>query len=382
VSFILFWVFSLPAIYFPVHQIRHLFTVKSWFVPVAAIAYFTWAVARAGGIGPIVHQPSRAVGGELRWGMIKGIMSSIANFATLIVNNPDFARFARKREDAVRSQLFTIPIGFAVTSFIGIIVSSSSAVIYGEAVWNPLDLLGRFLEGANAGERVGIFIIGFAFALAQLGTNIAANSVSAGTDLTALFPRYMNIRRGGYLCASIGIVICPWRLLETSNQFLVYLSAYSVFMSSIAGVMICDYYLVRKGFLDTRELYTGSKTGTYYFTHGFNWRGYTAYVLGIAINVVGFAGATGASVPAWATYIYNVNYFAGFIVAAAVYWILARCSPVPGLSPTGQWLEVEEDICGTDNLGNSSDTEQQPRYDKIVEAHEVPQGRDRHYADA
>lgn len=102
-------------------------------------------------------------------------------YVLLQVNDPDFARFARKPKDALWSQFITIPVGFAVTSFIGIIVSSSSAVIYGgEAVWNPLDLLGRFLDSANSGERFGVFMIASAFALAQLGTNIAANSVSAG----------------------------------------------------------------------------------------------------------------------------------------------------------------------------------------------------------
>ena len=172
--------------------------MKAYFVPLAGIAYFVWAIRRAHGIGPIVHQGGTAHGSELAWGMVKGIMSSIANFATLIVNDPDFARFARKPRDALWSQFFTIPLGFAVTSFIGIIVSSSSAVIFPpKAIWNPLDLLSLFLNGANSGERFGVFIIAFAFALAQLGTNIAANSVSAGTDMTALLPRYLNIRRGG-----------------------------------------------------------------------------------------------------------------------------------------------------------------------------------------
>lgn len=209
-SFFLFWLCSLPAIWFPVHKIRHLFTVKAFFVPVAGVAYLIWAIVKAHGIGPIVHQGGTKSGGALGWAIVSGIMSSIANFATLIVNDPDFSRFARKPRDAFWSQLIAIPVGFAVTSFIGIIVSSSSAVIYDETLWNPLDILSRFLDGANGAARFGVFIIAFAFALAQLGTNIAANSVSAGTDLTALLPRFLNIRRGGYICAAVGLVMCPW----------------------------------------------------------------------------------------------------------------------------------------------------------------------------
>ena len=253
----------------------------------------------------------------------------------------DFARFATKPKDALWSQLVTIPVGFAVTSFIGIIVSSSSTVIYGEAVWNPLDLLKNFLHDASSAERFGVFVIAAGFTLAQLGTNIAANSVSAGTDLTALLPRYLNIRRGGYICAAVGLAMCPWNLLKSSNSFTTYLSAYSVFLSSIAGVMICDYYLVRKGYLDLRGLYSAQASSPYFYWYGWSWRGYTAYICGILINIVGFVGAVGKKVPIGAQYIYRLDFFAGFIVAAVVYWILCRFFPVPAVSD--KWMEVGDE---------------------------------------
>ncbi|KAK5015714.1 uracil permease [Cryomyces antarcticus] len=342
-SFFLFWLCSLPAIWFPVHKIRHLFTVKAYFVPTAGVAFFIWAIVRAHGIGPIVRQPSKLHGSVLAWEVVKGIMSSIANFATLIVNDPDFARFARKPRDAFWSQLITIPVGFAITSFIGIIVSSSSSVIFNEPIWSPLDLLKLFLDhNGSTGTRVGVFFISTAFALAQLGTNIAANSVSAGTDMTALMPRYLNIRRGGYICAAVGLAMCPWNLLSSTNNFTTYLSAYSVFLSSIAGVIICDYYWVRRGYLQIRDLYSAKKSGPYYYSLGVHWRGYVAYIAGIAINVVGFAGAVGTKVPIGATYIYNLNFFCGFIVAAAVYYALCRLSPIPATSD--HWLEVGDDV--------------------------------------
>ncbi|KAL2165051.1 hypothetical protein VTH06DRAFT_347 [Thermothelomyces fergusii] len=327
-SFFLFWFCSLPAIWFPVHKIRHLFTVKAYVVPCAGVAFLIWSVVRAGGVGPIVRQPAAKQGSALAWEFIGGVMSSIANFATLIVNSPDFSRFAGKPRDALWSQFFTIPIGFALTSFIGIIVSSSSAVIYGgEPIWDPLDLLEHFLDDGGSAQRFGVFVISAAFALAQLGTNIAANSVSAGTDMTALLPRYINIRRGGYICAAIGLAMCPYNLLTSSNMFTTYLSAYSVFLSSIAGVMIADYYLVRRGYLEVKELYDARRTGPYFYTLGIHWRAYAAYIAGILINVVGFAGAVGTPVPIGATYLYNLNFFCGFGVSAAAYWLLCRLWP-------------------------------------------------------
>ncbi|CAL3972778.1 unnamed protein product [Diplocarpon coronariae] len=339
VAFFIFWLISLPALWFPVHQIRHLFTIKAYAVPVAGMSFFIWAVVRAHGLGPIVHQPATSSGSKLAWGMVIGIMSALANFATLIVNDPDFARFARKPKDALWSQLITIPCGFGVTSFIGIIVSSSSTVIFkGDAIWNPLDLLHSFLNEGSPGNRAGVFVIATAFALAQLGTNIAANSVSAGTDMSALIPRYLNIRRGGYICALVGLVMRPWNLLSTANNFTTYLSAYSVFLSSIAGVIIIDYYFVRKGYLQVRDLYSARDTSPYYFTAGFHWRGYAAYVAGILPNIVGFVGAIGKDVPIGAEYIYRLNFFAGFLVAGGCYWALCKAFPVPAVS--GSWMEV------------------------------------------
>ena len=163
-------------------------------------------------------------------------------------------------------------------------------------------------DGGSA-QRFGVFIIALAFALAQLGTNIAANSISAGTDFTALLPRFINIRRGGYLCAAIGLALCPYQFLSTSNNFETYLSAYSVFLSSIAGVMVSDYYFVRRGYLGVKELYDPRRSSPYYFTFGINWRAYAGYIAGILINVVGFVGAVnGGKVPIGATVSYPLCY--------------------------------------------------------------------------
>jgi len=364
VAFFIFWSCSLPAIWFSVQTIRHLFTLKAYVVPVAAISYLVWALVKAHDIGPIIHKKAEISGSDFSWAMVKGIMSSIANFATLIVNDPDFTRFARKPRDTLWSQLITIPTGFAITSLIGILVSSSSQVIYGEPIWNPLDLLQNFLNEGDSATRAGVFLIAFAFALAQLGTNIAANSVSAGTDMTALLPRFLNIRRGGYICAIVGLAMCPWRLLSSSNNFTTYLSAYSVFLSSIAGVLVSDYYFVRKGFLQIRDLYSARKRGPYYYTMGFNWRAYTAYLAGIAINMAGFINAleVGVHFSMAAQYIYNVNFFCGFIVSSAVYYALNRIFPVPATADT--WTEVGDEITEVILADDSSSYDEEKHHQK------------------
>ena len=136
--------------------------------------------------------------------------------------------------------------------------------------------------------------------------------------------------------------MCPWNLLSTSNNFTTYLSAYSVFLSSIAGVIICDYYFVRKGYYQIRDLYSARPSSPYYYSFGFSWRGYTAYICGILINIVGFVGAIGKPVPAGATYIYNLNFFCGFIVASGTYYLLCRFFPIPAVSD--RWMEVGDAV--------------------------------------
>lgn len=136
--------------------------------------------------------------------------------------------------------------------------------------------------------------------------------------------------------------MCPWNLLSSTNNFTLYLSSYSVFLSSIAGVMICDYYWVRKGYLEIRNLYSARRTGPYYYTYGIHFKAYAAYIAGILINVVGFAGAIGRKVPIGATYIYNVNFFAGFVVSSGTYYILCKVFPIPACADT--WTEVGDQI--------------------------------------
>lgn len=331
-AFFLFWAFSLPAIWFPPHQIRHLFTVKAYVVVIGGIAFLAWTIVKADGIGPVVHQHSTLHGSEFAWAFIDSTMNCIANFATLIVNAPDFSRFAKTKNSAIWSQLLSIPLCFAITSLIGILVSSASTVMYGTTEWSPLAVLGRFLDDFSSRNRAGVFFISLAFAIAQLGTNISANSLSAGTDMTALLPQFINIRRGGYVCALVAFAICPWNLMTSSNQFTTYLSAYSVFLSSIAGCVAADYFVVRRGFINIPYLYSAKAEGYYTFNKiGTNWRAYVAYICGILPNIVGFAGQTGREVPIGALYVYRLNFFAGYIVSFSIYLFLCWLSPVKGM---------------------------------------------------
>jgi len=175
--FFLFWLISLPVIWFPVHKVskgissykgghkatfvsRHFFIVMPILMPIAAITFLIWCIVKAHGIGPIVHQPSRLHGSELGWAMVVSAMSCISNKVTLVTNAPDFASRARTPSAALYPQLFALPLTSGLVCLVGILVSSSSQAIYGEAIWSPITLLGNFLDDNPSGAtRFGVCVI-------------------------------------------------------------------------------------------------------------------------------------------------------------------------------------------------------------------------------
>ncbi|SNX85339.1 probable uracil permease [Melanopsichium pennsylvanicum] len=354
VSFFIFSLISIPLVCIHPSKIRLFFNFKSIVVPIAAIAFFVWSIVDAKGLGPIIHQPATLKGSKFGWQFMASLMSCISNMATLVLNIPDLSRMAKDKKSVKWSQLLAIPLTFSITSFLGIIIASSSHVIYGELIWNPVDLLGERLkvDPYNSGARAGVFFIAFAFIIGQIGVNIAANSLSAGHDLAAICPRFINIRRGSCFAALIGFVYCPWNLLKSSNNFSTYLSAYSLFLSSISGTMMADYYIVRRGILDVPSLFSaasgkGESVGQpnmYHYWHGINLRAFAAYIAGIAMTVVGFAGVLGAEVSVAAQRMYILAYPIGFLVSGMVYVALCEVFPVPGgvsLGEHRQFLEPE-----------------------------------------
>ncbi|KAG1840895.1 permease for cytosine/purines, uracil, thiamine, allantoin-domain-containing protein [Suillus tomentosus] len=314
--FLIFWVISLPFIWLPMHATCHFSAFKTIVAPIVCLIFMIWCIVKAKGVGPIVKQPEIIHGSELAWAMISSVGICLSNIIALTTNAPDFGSRAKTPSAPVISQLWFIPLSYGLVCLFGVIVSSSSQTIYGEVIWSPVDLLGMFLDdNPSPATRFGVWFIAFSFIIAQLmlcttlpiyRTSICANSVSAGCDLTALFPRFTNIRRGGYISAIVGLMMCPCNLVSSSSRFSSYVSAYSVFLSAIAGVMATKYCSVRKSHYNVADFYVTRKGSWYWYNYGFNPRAYAAYVAGIAINVVGFAGDTGTPAPAAATHIFDL----------------------------------------------------------------------------
>lgn len=342
--FFIFWVISIPFVLVPPHKIRHLFTLKAILIPFAAFGFLIWSLKRSHGkIALSSLNDSAPEGSEFSWIFVRSLMSCISNFAALIINAPDFSRFAKNPNASLWSQLIAIPLFFAITCLIGIIVTAAGYEMYGVNYWSPLDVLGRFLETSyTRGTRAGVFLIAFVFALAQLGTNISANSLSCGTDMTALFPRYINIKRGGVFCIMMALCVCPWNMMSSSSKFTNALGAYAIFLSSIAGVICADYYIVRRGYLKLTHLFLSHKDSFYMYGNkfGINWRAIVAYLCGIAPNLPGFIHDVGDNihVAEGAIRLYYIGYPVGFFVAMVVYLILCWFFPIPG-TPVNNFLK-------------------------------------------
>jgi NCS1 family nucleobase:cation symporter-1 len=208
-----------------------------------------------------------------------------------------------------------LPLVFTFIAFIGVAATSAGSVKYGELNWDPMALI------AHWDSRACRFFAAFSFALAALGVNISANSLSAANDLTALFPQYVNIRRGQLLCAVLAWALVPWKILKSAGSFLNFMAAYAVFLGPIAAIMVWDFWIVHKRKYDTLAMY--QPHGIYRYTGGVNWRAVVAFVVGVVPNLPGFINSISPSIDVGVgSRPYTFGWLLGFVATSLVYVVL------------------------------------------------------------
>jgi NCS1 family nucleobase:cation symporter-1 len=191
----------------------------------------------------------------------------------------------------------------------------------------------------TAGNRAGCFLIAACFTYSSIFSAIFENSLPAGNDIAALFPKYLTVRKGFFICAVISFAINPWYLLGSAGIFISFLASYQIFLGAITGVLLCHYYIVTRGYLEIDDLYTSRKSGVYHYYHGWNWRAYLAYVFGIAPNFYGFLNNMGVHAPIGVTHAYYFAYPIGLFVSFGTYWAANWISPPPLTFPLSEWHE-------------------------------------------
>jgi len=329
-SFLLFWAINIAVIIRGIDTIKRLETYAAPFLLVIGAGLLIWGVRGAGGFDVVFAPETVAkvrgdpVGEFDFWHVFWPNLTAMVGFwATLSLNIPDFSRYARSQRDQMLGQLIGLPTTMAFYSFIGITVTCATGVIFGEAIWDPVQLLGRF------DNKLTVAFALFALTVATLSTNIAANVVSPANDFANLRPRSISFRRGGLITGLIGILIMPWKLYtDLANYIFTWLIGYSALLGSIAGVMLVDYFIIRRRRLSVEDLY--DVAGAYSYSGGINWRAVIAVAVGIAFNVPGFlAQASGGAiaVPSFFAQLYTYAWFISLGLSGVVYLAIGLLLP-------------------------------------------------------
>ena len=308
ISFGLFWAMN---IYFIVRGTESIRFFEAWAAPVLllmGIALLAWAVVRVGGFGPIFSQPSRFRTGAEFWAFfIPSLTGMIGYWATLSISIPDFTRYAKSQRAQILGQALGLPPTMALFSFIGVAVASASVLIFGEAIWDPVVLLAKF-------ENPFVILLSvFALAVATLTTNIAANVVPPANAFANLAPRHISFVAGGLITGVIGIAMMPWKLLSDFQAYIFgWLVGYSGLLGPVAGILIVDYWVVRRTQLNVHDLYV--EGGEYPLV---NWPAMIALVAGIGLALIGLV------IPGLRP-LYDYAWFVGFFAGGGLYLLLAR----------------------------------------------------------
>jgi len=307
ISFLLFWGLNVFIIYRGMDLVRE---VENWaapFVLVMTSVLLGWAIWRANGLGPLLAQPGKfRTLGEFWPVFVPSLTAMVGFWATLSLNMPDFTRFGRSQREQIIGQVVALPTTMSVFAAMGVMITSATAIIYGQAIWDPVQLVGRFTS------PVVVAVSMFTVVVATIAVNIAANVVSPANDFANAFPRYISFKTGGLITGILGIVIQPWKLLaDASGYIYTWLLGYSGGLGSIAGVLIADYWIVRRRELALEDLYLTD--GVY---SGWNVRAIIATAAGCAL------AWGGVIVPALKP-LYDYAWFVGFFVSGAVHIALA-----------------------------------------------------------
>ncbi|KAL2820643.1 NCS1 allantoate transporter [Aspergillus granulosus] len=357
-SHFLFWSIQVPFLLTPPHKLKWFFVFKSVIVITSSVAVVITMTSKAGGTGEIWSQEYRVFGETRRWLILSSLSSCTGGWATMATNIPDFTRYLNQPK-AIYWQVMFLPAISLLIGMFGIISTSAASVVYGTYIWDPVALVAQW-DGPSG--RAGAFFVGLSWCVAQIGTNLSANVISCANDLTSLFPKYINIRRGIVLTTvTAGWIMVPWKIIYSASSLLSFMSGLGIFLAPIAAILASDYWLVKRRRVDVPGLYKAH--GRYrYNKYGSNWRAMLAFLVSIVPNIPGMAATVNTDLAGsigGAGKIYSMFYFWGFTSAVVVYVGLSWAFPAEGtLIPVT--ISGDEGYAGREVGGQESEFEKGP----------------------
>ena len=324
IAFGIFWLIQVAIILKGTEGIKIL---ESWSAPLllaGGAILLWWAIRNGGGLGNILRESQRLQTGTANfWALFPAALTAnVGYWATLSLNIPDFTRYAKSQRSQALGQALGLPTTMTAFAFIGVAVTSATIVIFGEAIWDPVVLVGRI---GSAGVIIFAALVVLA---AQLTTNMAANVVSPSNDFSNLSPRRISYVTGGLITAVLGVLMMPWKLYSDAAAYIfTWLLGYSSLMGALGGILIADYWVIRKQRLVVDDLYR--ERGIYTYSNGFNRRAILALVLSVAPVVPGFLRAVttpGGAVanPNFFDRVYSYAWFVTFVLSFVIYWLSMR----------------------------------------------------------
>jgi NCS1 family nucleobase:cation symporter-1 len=322
-SFAVFWALNMVIVLWGMEAIKRFENWAAPFLIVVFLGLMVWMVWQAGGLGPVVDEPGTLGWGADFWKVFPiSLMGMIAFWSTLSLNMPDFTRFGRSQKEQAVGQALGLPTTMTLFPLVGVLTTSATVIVFGDAIWDPVALTGK-LE-----NPIALLIMLVALALATLTTNVAANVVSPSYDFSNLWPRRISFRTGGVITGIIGILIMPWNLLATPDLYIfTWLGTYGGATGAIAGVLIADYWWVRRKGLKLADLYRAD--GVYKYAKGWNWIAVVAMLVGAFIAMGGAYSAPGAGpfpadgiIPFLKPF-YDFSWLASLIISFLIYGLLA-----------------------------------------------------------
>jgi nucleobase:cation symporter-1, NCS1 family len=322
-SFAVFWVIQLGIIWRGMDTLRRFENWAAPFVLVVFVALLIWILGKAGGIGPLLHQPSTLGWGSAFWKVFPpSLMGMIAFWSTMSLNMPDFTRFASSQRGQRAGQILGLPTTMTFFSVLSVLITSGTIAVYGTAIWDPIQLATKFSNPV-------VVILGLATVLvATVSVNVAANVVSPSYDFSNAAPRWVNFRTGGIITGVVAVLLQPWRLLANPHVYIyVWLGFYGGLIGAVAGVLVAGYWIIRRTRLDVTALYLPH--GRYWFTGGWNIAAVVATLVGAVLSVGGAYSAPGQGpfpadglIPLFKP-LYDYNWLVGFVAGFVVYLLLS-----------------------------------------------------------